>query len=64
MARQMKNQVTLLDYMIAIPVGLYFWLAKIFDRSSRCKLSPDGTHFIVSKDCKKQCKYCGTLEEL
>ena len=59
----MKNQVMPLDYIIAIPICLYYWFAKLFDMANRCKLSPDGTHFIICKDLKKQCKYCGTAED-
>jgi len=58
-----KSKITLLDYLLAIPVAIYFWCAEHLDRSNRCKLSPDGTHFFIAKDMKPQCKWCGKIEE-
>ncbi len=56
------KEVTLLDYLLAVPVSIYFWLAEHLDRSNRCKDSPDGTCFIIAKDGKNQCRWCGKLE--
>jgi hypothetical protein len=53
----------LLDYLLAIPVAIYFWCAEHLDRSNRCKDSPDGTHFPICKDLKNQCKWCGSLDQ-
>lgn len=58
----MKNRVTPIDYLLAIPVAIYFWCAEHLDRSERCKDSPDGTCFVICKDFKKQCKWCGKTE--
>ena len=58
----MKNGVTLVDYLLAIPVAIYFWCAERFDRSNRCEDSPDGTCFVICKDFKKQCQWCGKIE--
>jgi len=55
------SKITLLDYLLAIPVAIYFWCAEHLDRSARCKKSPDGTHFFIAKDMKGQCKWCGIL---
>ena len=57
-----EDKLTLLDYLLAIPVAIYFWCAEHLDRSNRCKDSPDGTCFTICKDYKKQCKYCGKIE--
>jgi len=57
-----KSEITLLDYLLAIPFALYFWCAEHLARSDRCKKSPDGTHFFICKDFKNQCKWCGSLE--
>ncbi len=58
----MKSEITLLDYLLGIPIAIYFWCAKYLDRSDRCKDSPDGTCFAICKDFKKQCRYCGKIE--
>lgn len=53
--------MTLLDYLLAIPVAIYFWCAE--HSSERCKESPDGTHFYIVQDFKKgQCKWCGKID--
>ena len=57
-----KTEITLLDYLLAIPVAIYFRCAAHLARSERCKLSPDGTHFYICKDMKTQCKWCGKIE--
>jgi len=57
-----KSEITLLDYLLAIPVAIYFWCAEHLARANRCKDSPDGTHFIIVKDFKKQCRWCGKIE--
>ncbi|MBA7533350.1 hypothetical protein ES705_25588 [subsurface metagenome] len=57
-----NSKITLLDHLLAIPVAIYFWFAQHLDRSDRCKLSPDGTHFPICKDFKTQCKWCGSLD--
>lgn len=59
----MKSKITLLDYLLAIPVAIHFWYVKHFDRSERCKDSPDGMHFyIVKGGILGVCKYCGKIE--
>ncbi len=58
----MRSKITLVDYLLAIPVAIYFWCAKRLDRSERCEDSPDGTHFYIVRDMKKQCKWCGRIE--
>ncbi len=58
----MKSKITFIDYSLAIPVAVYFWWAGHFDRSDKCKLSPDGMHFYIAKDMKPQCKWCGKIE--
>jgi len=58
-----EDKLTLLDYLLAIPVAIYFWCAEHLDRSNRCEDSPDGTCFTICKDMKKQCKYCGKVEQ-
>jgi len=57
----MKSEITLLDYLLAIPISIYFWCAKYSDKL-RCKESPDGACFFICKDFKKQCKWCGKIE--
>ncbi|GAI63583.1 unnamed protein product, partial [marine sediment metagenome] len=57
-----KSKITLLDYLLAIPVAIYFWCAEHLAKSDRCKKSPDGTHFFIAKDMKSQCKWCGSLD--
>ncbi|GAI57939.1 unnamed protein product [marine sediment metagenome] len=59
---EMKSEITLLDYLLAIPVAIYFWCAEHLDKSERCKKSPKGTHFFIAKDFKSQCKWCGRIE--
>lgn len=58
----MKSEITLLDRLLAILIAIYFWCAKYLDRSERCEDSPDGTHFTMVKDFKKQCMWCGKIE--
>ena len=58
----MKSKITLVDYLLAIPVAIYFWCAKYLDRSERCKDSPDGSCFYTCRDMKKSCKWCGRIE--
>lgn len=58
----MKSEITLLDYLLAIPVAIFFWCAEHLDRSNRCKDSPNGTCFFACKDLKNQCKWCGKIE--
>ena len=57
-----KSKITLLDYLLAIPLSIYFWCAKHLARSDRCKKSPDRMHFYICKDFKDQCKWCGSLD--
>lgn len=57
----MKFKITLLDYLLAIPLAIYFWCALHLDRSERCEKSPDGTHFYICKDMKNQCTWCGEI---
>ena len=57
----MKSDITVLDRLLAIPLAIYFWCALHLDRSDRCEKSPDGTHFTIVKDFKKQCKWCGKI---
>ena len=59
----MKSEITTVDYLWAIPIAVYFWCAQWFDRAERCEDSPDRTHFYIAKDMKKQCKWCGKIEE-
>jgi hypothetical protein len=56
------SKITLLDYLLAIPVAIYFWCSEHFAWPDRCKKSPDGTHFYICKDFKDQCKWCGSLD--
>jgi len=58
-----NSKITLLDYLLAIPVAIYFWCAEHLDRSNRCEKSPDGTHFPVCRDFKNQCRWCSKIEE-
>ncbi|MBA7633363.1 hypothetical protein ES703_40929 [subsurface metagenome] len=55
-------KISLLDYLLASPVAIYFWCAEHLDRSNRCKKSPDGTHFYICEDFKNRCKWCGILD--
>lgn len=59
MIRQEDGEVppSMLDHLIAIPAAPVYWWDGL--TKDRCKASPDGRHFVVVKDCKFGCKYCG-----
>lgn len=49
-----------IDYILGAIVGICFWYQKHFgNKNMRCKLSPDGLHDSVTRDCKHVCSYCG-----
>ena len=58
----MKSKITPVDYLLAIPVAIYFWCAKFLDRANRCEKSPDGSFFFTCHDFRSQCKWCGRIE--
>ncbi len=60
----MTSQITLLDYLLTIPVIIYFWVAEHLDRSERCEVGPGRTCFYIIKDMKRQCAWCGKIEIL